>query len=67
MEFPLAVWLLVLTAVIGAVLMVFDRRTRRIGRSYSAFSPTVAAILVWILSYAAELASTGGPCSSTPR
>ena len=58
MEFSLAVWLLVLTAVIGAVLMAYERRTRRIDRSYNAFSPTVAALLVWILAYAAELAST---------
>ena len=51
------VWLLLVNGVIGVALLFLERQTRRPGRHYGCFAPTVIGLLIWIFAYAAELAA----------
>jgi len=51
------VGLLIFNAIIGIVLIVYERLTRRIDRRFASFPWTVAMLDLWILCYAVELAA----------
>ena len=58
MTFPPAFWILVITGFIGIFLLVYERKHRRIERSFRSFPLTITALLIWIFSYALEIGFT---------